>query len=377
MPPGSESGVRAIFGSAVRVPVKQQLLDDASPNLDLLRSFGVTLVFFAHFVETLTRGAATPFAGYFGWFGVIAFFVHTALVLMRSLERLDSDSRGRIGLRFYIRRFFRVYPLSITWVLLVTSLSIPPAPWNSFVQPSRAVVITNLMLIQNVFPMADVLGPLWSLPFEVQMYLVLPVCYFVLRRERIWSLLLIWIVAILLLLTPSAAIHYIVRWSPCFLAGVTVYALQKKFTVRFLPAWMFAAVLAIESVIYASAQMWAQSIGDYAQPVLFVNNWLAAVVIAWAILVSREISSKIVWNVAHKVAKYSYGIYLAHIPLLWLAFRALNPLFPFWIRITVFAITSMAVPVITYHLLEAPLTDWGRKVAARVTGSPRSFSAAA
>jgi peptidoglycan/LPS O-acetylase OafA/YrhL len=367
MPPESES---------VRAAVKQKLPDDASSNLDLLRSFAVTLVFFAHFVETLTRGASTPFAGYFGWFGVIAFFVHTALVLMRSLERLDSDSRGRIGLRFYIRRIFRIYPLSIVWVLLVTSLSIPSMPGDFFVQPSRAVVIANLMLMQNVFQMADVLGPLWSLPFEVQMYLVLPACYFVLRRAKIWSLPLIWIAGILLLLTPVAAIHYVVRWSPCFLAGVTVYAWQKKFTARFLPAWMFAAVLAVESVIYASAQMWAQSIGHYALTVLFVNNWLAAVAVAWAILVSREISSKIVWNMAHKVAKYSYGIYLAHVPLLWLAFRALNPLFPFWIRITVFAITSMAVPVIAYHFFEAPLIDRGREVAARLTRSPESFSAA-
>lgn len=355
---------------------KQALVDDASPNLDFLRAFAVTLVFFAHFVATLTYGSSTPYAGYFGWFGVIAFFVHTSLVLMRSLERLDSDSRGRIVLRFYIRRLFRIYPLSIACVLLVTAFSIPLMPWVSFVPPGRAVLLANLLLIQNLFKWPDVSGPLWSLPYEVQMYLFLPACYFALRRVRNVPLPLVWISSIVIWLPYVTVDRSRAQWIPCFLSGVMVYAWQKKSPARFLPPWVFGAVLAAASVAYATAQMWAQSIGPHAPLALAVMNWLAAVAIACAIPVSRDMSSPFVCSAAQKVAKYSYGIYLTHTPLLWVCFRFLNPALPFWARLTLFGVMAVALPVLAYHVLEAPLIDWGKRVAARVTRASQSFSAA-
>src|SRR4030088_949687 len=91
-------------------------------NLDVLRAIAVLLVLFDHVGVFLnrSRGALESF-WFIGNTGVIIFFVHTSLVLMRSLERTRARGlRGwvRAG-DFYIRRAFRIYPLAITTVLAV------------------------------------------------------------------------------------------------------------------------------------------------------------------------------------------------------------------------------------------------------------------
>jgi peptidoglycan/LPS O-acetylase OafA/YrhL len=70
-----------------------------------------------------------------GQLGVLLFFIHTSLVLMMSLARLEK-SEGGLAARFYIRRAFRIYPLAIVAVLSVVALQIPKTPMVAFQIPS-------------------------------------------------------------------------------------------------------------------------------------------------------------------------------------------------------------------------------------------------
>ena len=85
-----------------------------SPNLDLLRSVAVLAVLADHVAAT--RGIAQKhiFLWDLGSWGVLLFFVHTSFVLMMSLERLQFAGQ-QLYATFYIRRFFRIYPLSIVY----------------------------------------------------------------------------------------------------------------------------------------------------------------------------------------------------------------------------------------------------------------------
>ena len=69
-------------------------------NLNILRAIAVLAVLLYH---CLQRFGIELFS--MGRFGVLIFFVHTALVLMMSLERLGGD---RMVTRFYTQRFFRI-----------------------------------------------------------------------------------------------------------------------------------------------------------------------------------------------------------------------------------------------------------------------------
>ena len=79
---------------------------DNSANLDALRAAAVITVLIDHFIPTVAcRGVAVPpeaqrFFEHIGHAGVLAFFVHTRLVLMYSLERLAA-SRAHLSVIAY------------------------------------------------------------------------------------------------------------------------------------------------------------------------------------------------------------------------------------------------------------------------------------
>ena len=140
------------------------------PNLDLLRTVAVLLVFVGHLMLT----AGVRGLGDVGRFGVLLFFVHTSLVLMLSMERLGLTG-GKLYFAFLIRRFFRIYPLSVLAVLSALAFHFPSAPWVSgYIETGWKENLSNIFLIQNVTHSGSVLAVLWSLPFEIQMYAILP-----------------------------------------------------------------------------------------------------------------------------------------------------------------------------------------------------------
>ena len=91
-------------------------------NLDILRAIAVLFVLTDHLSNTQQWRLYGIRHEVVGHAGVLLFFVHTSLVLMLSLDREMEgarSSRSRIYLAFLVRRFFRIYPLSVVTVLFV------------------------------------------------------------------------------------------------------------------------------------------------------------------------------------------------------------------------------------------------------------------
>jgi peptidoglycan/LPS O-acetylase OafA/YrhL len=69
-----------------------------------------------------------------------------------------------------------------------------------------------------------------------------------------------------------------------------------------------------------------------------------------------------VQRASHAVATYSYGIYLAHVPIMWLAFQQLaDRAWP--VQALTFLTLIVAVPPMLYHGIEAPLIRVGARLA--------------
>ena len=165
----------------------------ASPNLDFLRSAAVLMVLFDH----LCRRFYLDHLGWFGVadvgvFGVLLFFVHTSLVLMYSMQRSGLHGMALVK-NFAIRRVFRIYPLSILAVLTAVALHLhADGRGISFgPRPGAVEFVSNLLLIQNLTFSDSIIGPLWSLPIELQMYLLLPIL-FLWRKRSFWKLIFLW-----------------------------------------------------------------------------------------------------------------------------------------------------------------------------------------
>jgi peptidoglycan/LPS O-acetylase OafA/YrhL len=153
------------------------------PNLDFVRSIAVISVVVEHTLLSLGVLKLGPFPIlYLGVMGVMVFFVHTTLVLMWSLERKPDT------LDFYIRRAFRIYPLALVAIALVMIFHAPVAGTASqpfhYADPRWRNVAAQATLIPNMLTdKAPIMGVLWSLPYEVEMYVLLPVLFFFLRKN--------------------------------------------------------------------------------------------------------------------------------------------------------------------------------------------------
>src|SRR5436305_2416144 len=155
-----------------------------SGNLDLLRSFAVLCVLVFHLLLFFGRGRVPRGLGNLGHWGVLVFFVHTSIVLMASLDRQQRRAgTGPLFGEFIIRRAFRLLPLAWLTIAIIVALRLPVGhlQGGEFVAVSFApgAVGQNLLLVQNLGGAESLEAPLWGLPYEMQVYLLLPVLVWV------------------------------------------------------------------------------------------------------------------------------------------------------------------------------------------------------
>jgi peptidoglycan/LPS O-acetylase OafA/YrhL len=341
-----------------------------SRNLDLLRSFAVMLVVGFHLAKFFNWQFEKLRVTDFGLLGVMFFFVHTTLVLMFSLERQRAGSGTSLLVPFMIRRCFRIYPLAI---LVVTSVFVFHIPSDlqfgkfTLLHQSAGNFLANLMLIQNVTRQKANPGILWSLPLELQMYLVLPALFlFATRVKSAWAMIAFWCSAVALwfaaglsagllplseggIRSPLEALLKFTRFAPCFLPGIVAYKLWGR--PRFLPAWCWPIFLLFCCAMF----MWLSG----SEPI--ETGWFICFTIGLGVCLFREMRENLLTRLTKRIARYSYGIYVLHYFAIWIGFaicRRLNV----GLQIAIFAAVLVSLSVLLYHTVEAPLIKAGVKV---------------
>jgi peptidoglycan/LPS O-acetylase OafA/YrhL len=334
-----------------------------SPNLDLLRAVAVLCVFVSHLLDVFGIRSF----GSLGRVGVILFFVHTSYVLMGSLERLQSDagSNWQLVTGFWCRRFFRIYPLSILFVVLIAIFRIPGEPGAVYEWLGWKAFLSNLALIQNVTYDYNILGVLWTLPLEVQMYVMLPVLYFAVRGGRRYVSLGLWVVSVVLaLVIPGISERLdVFRYGPCFTSGIVAYDLIRSRNWRWaLPAWVWP-------VGVAAAILWFGPHDNIHLGLKIQRAWGVSLLLGVLYANVREGSYGVLRPVLHWTAEHSYGIYLSHTIVMGFAFYTLSGA-PMWVRIPVLIVGSIGLPALLYVAVEKPLIQVGGRVARRMMRHP-------
>jgi len=335
---------------------------EKSHNLDYLRAIAVCSVYIAHLGYTKFQGMFE----HIGTAGVMLFFVHTSLVLLRSLDRSGLAGTPRLKW-FYIRRVFRIYPLSIVCVALVVVFRIPEMPLGTFHYFGIIALLADLALVQNITHSRDFLGPLWSLPWEMQMYVVLPFLYMLIVRfpKRYLS---IWLLVLAVLLRSAVAaispdLPYYFEYVPCFLAGVVAFQLGRTIVPRLHYAlWILFIVLSISGWYL----LWEAEPKVFGHPLRSITSYALCAVVGLSFNFFKDIPSGIFAKVCFVIAKYSYGIYLLHIPAMYVAFVVLSH-FPAAIQWLVLCILSTGLPWLACRFVEEPMIRVGRLLGARVT----------
>lgn len=341
------------------------MLNRNSANLDYLRSVAVIAVMIDHLVPTLANHGTKlhpfilAFTATIGQAGVLAFFVHTSLVLMYSLERLQQFCSGNAELayRFYVRRVFRIYPLALATIVLVLALGIPAMTWRETPPITTTVVIANLLLVQNIVTGQSVLGPLWSLPYEMQMYVFLPALWLLARplagaKHMVLLFILFSVLGLVLAQFTNGKLN-LLAYVPCFVCGALCYALRLHIKpVIHYAAWIPFVLMIV--IVYCLLHI------DRTAPVYWIG-WIYCLAIGVSINAFADSKFHSFNALSEKTATYSYGLYLLHVPVLYLVFDVLQ------INSIPFAVVAyFALTVITsigaFHLLELPFIEIGKRL---------------
>jgi peptidoglycan/LPS O-acetylase OafA/YrhL len=325
-----------------------------SNNLDVLRAIAVCYVVLDHSLKFFGYPVVMGVdMNWLGRLGVMFFFVHTCLVLMMSLERQHGKiSTARFVGNFYLRRICRIYPLSILLVTIVVLFSIPSekilgAFSLSLCVPTKTELLLNLALMQNLHASRDIIGVLWSLPSEVQMYLFLPFLFLAFARKgRLAPLFGIWCLGwvVARLLRPSDM--YISQFIP----GVMAYVILRRVKAPRFSEWLWPLFLAGLTMAFLA---WRPSWG---------TGRLICLVLGLTLPHFKDITLPALNVAAHNIARYSYGIYLSHLFCLWFAFVFLKSTSTL-LRSSVFVVLLIGVPVLLFHTIEDPFIRAGSMLA--------------
>ena len=331
---------------------------ELSANLDLLRTIAVMSVFFDHLLGVLHN----PSFGSLGRFGVIIFFVHTSFVLMGSLHRLEktAGSDHALAIGFWIKRIFRIYPLSIVLVVSIVAFHIPAAPDQIYLWSGWRVFLSNLALSQNLVYCNNLLTPLWSLPLEVQMYFLLPFAYFVIRGKPRYRSLALWLLSVLLALTIPRKILplSVFLYAPCFISGIVAYDLirSKRWTWK-LPAWVWPIGIFVLIALFGphdNIAIWHK----------MHRAWGLSLLLGVLYANVEEMPSNWMHQIFHWIADRSYGIYLSHKVVFWIVLYRMEQ-FPLWVKLPALIAGSIGIPALLYTFLERPLIQVGSRLAKR------------
>lgn len=341
-----------------------------SANLDILRALAVLLVLVAHSLDTLMVQLPylqiSTISGNMGRLGVLLFFVHTALVLNYSMERTRLAGWDETMV-FYVRRFFRLFPLAALTVLVAIAMQSPPMPWAEFEMPGLWSVISNLTLTTNLTLAQPTLSPLWSLAVEAQMYVTLPMIFLVVRK-RPGLALAIWVASVpFAWLQPQISERLnTLAYVPCFMGGVLAYTLSGQRKFRLSSKYWLPAL-----IVLCATYMTVQS---FLHIRFMPTGWVTCLALGAGIPLFVDSTAARLNQVAAQIAKYSYGIYLFHPIALW--FGCVHLDLPFGAQWAVAALMLTAMSVAGYHWIEKPAIDYGAVVSARIRRRPDAATGA-
>ena len=293
-----------------------------------------------------------------GMWGVLMFFVHTSLVLMLSLERQQQRfPEEPFFIPFMLRRTFRIFPLSVFIVALVWLLALPVGELKSgtfsYLHLDWTGILSNFLLLQNVWHKDSIIPVLWTLPFEMQMYLTLPAIYLLVRFTKgPVRIIALWAVAAFfcshtyrLQQLGLGPLVELTTYIPCFLSGVVAYKLGKSRGLG-LVAVLWPVFIGAITLIYLRWHL----------------TYTCCFLLGLGIPQFREIANPVVRRVSQLIARYSYGIYLTHWIVIWLVFQALRREVARIEWIVLIAGFGL-FPYVLYHYLEEPMIRYGGKIA--------------
>ncbi len=354
-------------------------------GLDGLRAIAFFLVFLFH-----------ANFGYFGWVGVQLFFVLSGFLITGILlEMKQSLPMSAYFVKFYGRRFLRIFPLYYLYLFLIAQVAAYFLAQHIRTKymllfhdqyPYALVYVYNFFMATSKFVQtSQFLTHLWSLAVEEQFYIVWPLIIFLTPARHLKKVFL-----------------FAIAFAPLFRLGVLLFYQQNLFEIlrqdpntaiyalpfSHLDAFAFGALLTVVANIPAAKkQFWILLLAlpmigmltDYLTtgqwntnnglgfPLLLPNAYKAV----WGYSALDYLFMLAIYGVARQgwwtrllehpamryLGKISYGLYVYHYSILWVILSVLLPDVNRIIGALLAFVLTVLVASLSYYAFEKPITD--------------------
>ena len=207
-------------------------------NFDILRLILAILVFFAHWNILTSQNILNPLFHLSG-FAVDMFFIVSGFLIFWSF---DTDQNKK---HFYIKRFFRIFPLYAFLIILQTLFFIGFSDGSTFEVIKYFVV--NMFFLNFLAPSVGstlsslevnaINGSLWTLKNEVVFYLIVPLLFMFYKKWGGYILLILYSLSVAYMFAVDyLGIEKLLVQFPAqvrlFMVGILLYILFDKFNKK-------------------------------------------------------------------------------------------------------------------------------------------------
>lgn len=343
-------------------------LQDRGNNFDLLRFIAAVLVFTEHAFPIFTGKpvkfdlCSILFNFTYGATGILMFFAISGFLVTHSLIQSKN------WFQFMVKRILRILP-GLSFVVIVSVLMagifLTHLDFITYIKhPVTLKYIQNILIFRSYYELPGVFennlythsvnGSLWTIPFEFTCYilvsLILIIRYF--RKPWIMTILFFILFSGYLFFEPYTASWVIPvigisiksLYLPLlfYLSGTCYYLWRNK--LKFTPIWIvFYLLLLIPISLQFVGQEWLALILPY-------------------LLLSIAFSKYIPANGFARMGDFSYGFYLWAFPVK----QTISYYFVGTWSLTMMIVTSfiitLAISIISYHLIEKPALSLKKKL---------------
>ncbi|MBP2448750.1 acyltransferase family protein [Rhizobium leguminosarum] len=290
---------------------------DYIPSLDGLRGIAALLVVQAHvglIFPTASAHLTTIGSEAVGLFFALSGFLMAHLYGSRPVTRENV-------LDFLVSRFARIYPVYLAAVLLVAMLS--GIKDLNFVQP----IIVGMDFVRHVFLLGSS-GVFWSIPPEIQFYLLFPILWLCLARPHRYSGVIVGFAVVVvvdgLLELPGPGI-VLVSKLPYFLFGALAGKMHSYWDQWTPSALTGIFTLLLLAVFFAYRHL----VPGFSPEFWSLQSAVAAAVIVALVARQPPIAAYVLAATPVRfLGTISFSLYLFHVPIMFLVHRTFETVMP-------------------------------------------------
>ncbi len=325
-------------------------------NFDLIRLFAAIQVLIGHSKWQLGIKSFLPLLGLFP--GVLMFFTISGFLVFSSIERNNNIKQ------YFLNRFLRIYPalwvcIIVTILFILFSSNLTFKDYTSF--DFITWIFAQLTLFQFWTP--EILrtwgfgtpnGSLWTIPVEIQFYILLPIVVLLFKRSKPLYILVFLIILSIgsnLLLSFSQSIDSSNVFVKLYRASIFPYLYSFILGMILYKYWSY-----VKKFIEGKALLWLLLFFIYCiitkvfpsyqptNPLGFVANLLLSILTISMAFTMPKLNHILRGN------DISYGIYIYHMPILnvFVTFGLMNDVKYLWMVI----ISAFVFAILSWSLIE-------------------------